>query len=72
MVPSVGLVLGRSDPISRPIDVVRALKSFGLGLSNAHHALGQIVADEMVELTLCDADRRSMIAALAELGVAAE
>ncbi|HEX4767603.1 MAG TPA: hypothetical protein VH414_15155 [Lichenihabitans sp.] len=41
-------------------------------MSEAHKALNRIVADEPVELTLGGADRATIIAELAEFGVAAE
>lgn len=68
----VKLVLRRSGPISRPVDLAFKLKAFGLGLSAAHKALNRIVADEAVRLDLSGADRATMIADLAELGVSAE
>jgi hypothetical protein len=70
--PNVDFVLKRCAPISRPVDVARTLKRFGLGLSDAHAVLNRIVADETVEATLYGPDRTIMIATLLELGVAAE
>jgi hypothetical protein len=66
------LVLRRSAEIDRPVRLARKLKEFGLRLSEAHKALNRIVADEPVELTLGGADRATIIAELAEFGVAAE
>ncbi len=68
----VVLVLRRATPVTRPVDLASKLKAFGLGLQDAHRALNRIVADEAVRLSLGNADRVTMIAELAELGVAAD
>ncbi|RYC30843.1 hypothetical protein D3273_16785 [Lichenibacterium minor] len=68
----VVLVLKRASQVTRPVDLALKLKKFGLGLQDAHRALNHIVADEVVQLRLGNADRTTMIAELAELGVAAE
>ena len=68
----VVLVLRRRSAVTRPVDLALKLTSFGLRLRDAHRALDRIVADEAVELRLGGADRATMIAELAELGVAAE
>jgi hypothetical protein len=65
----VVLVLRRAAPIKRPVDLALKLKAFGLGLQDAHRALNRIVADEPVRLNLGNADRATMIADLAKLGV---
>ena len=67
----VVLVLKRVAPITRPVDLARKLKAFGLRLQDAHRALDRIVADEAVSLTLSHADRATMVAELAKLGVEA-
>ena len=68
----VVLVLKRATQITRPVDLALKLKTFGLGLQEAHRALNRIVADEPVQLNLGNADRATMVAELAELGVAAD
>ena len=68
----VVLLLRRSGPITRPVDLALTLKAFGLRLSEAHRTLDRIVADETVRLDLSGADRATMIAQLGDLGVAAE
>ena len=67
----VVLVLRRVAPITRPVELALKLKAFGLRLQDAHRALNRIVADKTVNLTLRHADRATMVAELAELGVEA-
>ena len=56
----------------RSVDLARKLKAYGLRLQDAHRALDRIVADETVSLTLGHADRATMVAELAELGIEAQ
>ena len=64
-------MLKRGGQIDRPVHLARKLKAFGLHLREAHAALNKLVADEPVVLRLLGADRATMIAELAGLGVAA-
>ena len=66
---NVELALRRCGVISRPVDVAKLLKTFGLGLSDAHKVLNRIVADETVHLRLGGAERSDMITRFHELGV---
>ena len=68
----VSIVLKRVAPITRPVDLARKLKTFGLRLKDAHCVLDRIVANEEVKLTLGYADRATMVAEFAELGVKAQ
>jgi hypothetical protein len=68
----VDLVLRRVAPVTRPVDLALALKAFGLRLRDAHRLLDRLVADEAVAVRLGHADRATMVARLAELGLSAD
>ena len=68
----VDLVLRRVAPVTRPVDLAVALKGFGLRLRDAHRVLDRLVGDEAVAVRLGHADRATIIAQLAELGVSAD
>ena len=67
----VELVLQASAPIERPVDLVRALMTFGLDLRDAHDTVDRLASGERVSVILHLTPDSAAPFALADFGVAA-